>query len=511
MTESLGMACLRGLARGWGRIALVDAGMGGRELRAGLLLGAGLALARRIQKEELGRRVGVVLPPGAGGTIANLACVLAGKVPVNLNFTSGRVATDSAAKQAGLRMVLTAPAMEEKLGEQFPEAGRRANVAQWLKEEKAWVLVWSMFAFFLPAGVLAWLAGVPQEGGDEEAGLLFTSGSTGEPKGVVLSHRNVLSNLEQIESVLGDLKLKSVLGCLPLFHSFGFTVTLWWPLTGGPRVVTYPSPLDVQALGEVVQKYAVDLLVTTPTFLRTLMRKAGREKLGKLQMVVTGAEKLPAALREEFLKKIGVAVHEGYGMTEGSPVIAVNRPGAEREGTVGKVVPGIEVRTVQEETGEVLAPGEPGILEFRGPNIFSGYLGREDLSAKVLRSGWYHSADFGRMDEDGFLTIEGRRARFSKIGGEMVPHGVVEEHLNQWLGGAGGEVMVTAVEDERKGEVLVVLHSGEVNHQEAEKVLRERGVPNLWIPKKYIRVGSIPLLASGKLDLAAGRKMAQSG
>ena len=276
-------------------------------------------------------------------------------------------------------------------------------------------------------------------------------------------------------------------------------------------MVTYPSPLDVQALGEVVQKYAVDLLVTTPTFLRTLMRKAGREKLGKLQMVVTGAEKLPAALREEFLKKIGVAVHEGYGMTEGSPVIAVNRPGAEREGTVGKVVPGIEVRTVQEETGEVLAPGEPGILEFRGPNIFSGYLGREDLSAKVLRSGWYHSADFGRMDDDGFLTIEGRRARFSKIGGEMVPHGVVEEHLNQWLGGAGGEVMVTAVEDERKGEVLVVLHSGEVNHQEAEKVLRERGVPNLWIPKKYIRVGSIPLLASGKLDLAAGRKMAQSG
>jgi acyl-[acyl-carrier-protein]-phospholipid O-acyltransferase/long-chain-fatty-acid--[acyl-carrier-protein] ligase len=267
----------------------------------------------------------------------------------------------------------------------------------------------------------------------------------------------------------------------------------------------------VQALGEVVQKYAVDLLVTTPTFLRTLMRRAGREKLGKLKMVVTGAEKLSGALREEFLEKIGVKVYEGYGMTEGSPVIAVNRPGVEREGTVGKVVSGIEVRTVQEETGEELAQGESGILEFRGPNIFSGYLGREDLSAKVLRSGWYHSADFGRMDKDGFLTIEGRRARFSKIGGEMVPHGVVEEHLNQWLGGAGGEVMVTAVEDERKGEGLVVLHSCEMDAQQAEGVLRERGLPNLWIPKKYIRVGAIPLLASGKLDLAAGRKMAQSG
>jgi len=485
--------------------------MGGRELRAGLLLGAGLALARRIKKEVSGPRVGVVLPPGAGGTIANLACVLAGKVPVNLNFTSGRVAADSAAKQAGLRMVLTAPAMEEKLGDQFPEAGRRVNVAQLLRDEKGWALVWSVLAFFLPALVLAWLAGVPQEGGDGEAGLLFTSGSTGEPKGVVLSHRNILSNLEQIESVLGDLELKSVLGCLPLFHSFGFTVTLWWPLTGGPRVVTYPSPLDVQALGEVVQKYAVDLLVTTPTFLRTLMRRAGREKLGRLKMVVTGAEKLSGALREEFLEKIGVKVYEGYGMTEGSPVIAVNRPGVEREGTVGKVVPGIEVRTVQEETGEELAQGDSGILEFCGPNIFSGYLGREDLSAKVLRGGWYHSADFGRIDGDGFLTIEGRRARFSKIGGEMVPHGVVEEYLNHWLGGAGGEVMVTAVEDEKKGEGLVVLHSCEMDAQQAEGVLRERGLPNLWIPKKYIRVGAIPLLASGKLDLAAGRKMAQSG
>jgi acyl-[acyl-carrier-protein]-phospholipid O-acyltransferase/long-chain-fatty-acid--[acyl-carrier-protein] ligase len=222
-------------------------------------------------------------------------------------------------------------------------------------------------------------------------------------------------------------------------------------------------------------------------------------------------------LREEFLEKIGVKVYEGYGMTEGSPVIAVNRPGVEREGTVGKVVSGIEVRTVQEETGEELAQGESGILEFRGPNIFSGYLGREDLSAKVLRGGWYHSADFGRIDGDGFLTIEGRRARFSKIGGEMVPHGVVEEYLLKWLKARGGfheggqELMVTAVEDEKKGEMLVVLHSCELEVIEAEKALRDMGLPNLWIPKKFIRVKAVPILASGKLDLAAGRKMAQSG
>jgi acyl-[acyl-carrier-protein]-phospholipid O-acyltransferase/long-chain-fatty-acid--[acyl-carrier-protein] ligase len=275
--------------------------------------------------------------------------------------------------------------------------------------------------------------------------------------------------------------------------------------------------LDPQALGEVIAKHEVDLVVTTPTFLRALMRRAGREKLGKLKMVVTGAEKLSGALREEFVEKIGVKVYEGYGMTEGSPVIAVNRPGAEKVGTVGKLVKGLEVRTVDEETGEVLQTGKPGILEFRGPNIFPGYLGRTDLTEKVLREGWYHSADFGRLDEDGFLTIEGRRARFSKIGGEMVPHGLVEEYLTKWLKEKGvlhegtQEVMVTAVEDEKKGEALVVLYACELDAMEAERGLREMGVPNLWIPKKYVSVKVVPMLASGKLDLAAGRKLAQNG
>ncbi|NDB95693.1 MAG: AMP-dependent synthetase [Verrucomicrobia bacterium] len=504
MTESLGMACLKGLSREGGRVALIDGGMGGRQVKAGLLLGAGLALAQKIRQEEPGPRVGVVLPPGAGGTIANLACVLAGKTPVNLNFTSGRAAADSAAKQAKLRTVITAPGMEEKLGEHFPDAGRRLDLGKMLKEEKWQAVVWSILAFILPVSWLAWLGKVPKEGGDREAGLLFTSGSTGEPKGVVLTHQNILANLRQIEGVLGDLRMGSVLGCLPLFHSFGFTVTLWWPLTGGPRVVTYPSPLDPQALGEVISKFGVDLLVTTPTFLRTLMRRAGKLKLGKLKMVVTGAEKLPGSLREDFEEKIGVKVFEGYGMTEGSPVIAVNRPGAEKPGTVGKVVKDLEIK------------GQAGILEFRGPNIFRGYLGRPDLTQKVLREGWYHTADFGRVDEEGFLTIEGRRARFSKIGGEMVPHGVVEEHLLKWLKERGEfheglqELMVTAVEDEKKGEMLVVLHSCELEVIEAEKALRDMGLPNLWIPKKFIRVKAVPILASGKLDLAAGRKLAQN-
>lgn len=297
-----------------------------------------MALAQKIKKWETGPRVGVVLPPGAGGAIANLACVLAGKTPVNLNFTSGRAASDSAIRQAGLKTVITARVMEEKLGEHFPAVDRKMDLGGMLKEVKLSALGWSILSLFMPAGLLAGLAGVVLEGGDREAGLLFTSGSTGEPKGVVLTHRNILSNLGQIDGVLGDLKLGSVLGCLPLFHSFGFTVTLWWPLTGGPKVVTYPSPLDPHALGEVVAKHAVDLVVTTPTFLRTLMRRAGKEKLGRVRMVVTGAEKLPEPLRQEFEERIGVKVHEGYGMTEGSPVIAVNRPGAEKVGTVGRLV-----------------------------------------------------------------------------------------------------------------------------------------------------------------------------
>ena len=514
VSESLAMACVRGLARRANRVALIDAGMGGRKVKAGVLFGAGLALAGRLRREVSERRVGIVLPPGAGGAIANLACVLAGKTPVNLNFTSGRAASESAVRQAGIRTVMSAQAMEEKLGDHFPQTERKLDLGVLLKEEKRKAIVWSVLALILPARVLAWAANVSTAGGEDEAGLLFTSGSTGEPKGVVLTHRNILANLRQIDGVLGDLELKSLLGCLPLFHSFGFTVTLWWPLTGGPQVVTYPSPLDPQALGEVIGKYAVDLLVTTPTFLRMLMKRAGREKLGGLKMVVTGAEKLPAALREEFAQKIGIAVHEGYGMTEASPVVAVNRPGAEKAGTVGKLLEGLEVRTVDEGTGKGLNRGEAGILEFRGPNIFPGYLGRPDLTEKVLRDGWYHSADFGRLDLNGFLTIEGRRARFSKIGGEMVPHGVIEENLNEWLEetkkgrGGGYEVMVTAVVDEKRGEALVVLHSCELDEVAAERALRERGLPALWMPKKYKLVEEIPILASGKLDLARGRQLA---
>jgi acyl-[acyl-carrier-protein]-phospholipid O-acyltransferase/long-chain-fatty-acid--[acyl-carrier-protein] ligase len=266
----------------------------------------------------------------------------------------------------------------------------------------------------------------------------------------------------------------------------------------------------------VISGHGVELVVTTPTFLRALMRRAGKEKLGGLRMVVTGAEKLPGSLREEFAEKIGVKVYEGYGMTEASPVVSVNVPGAERPGSVGKPVAGMEVRTVDEASRQVLPKGEAGILEFRGPNIFPGYLGRPDLSEKVLQDGWYHSADYGRVDEDGYLFIEGRRARFSKIGGEMVPHGVVEEHLSAWCkklghGNEGGlELMVTAVEDEKKGESLVVLHAVDLDPTEAERALREAELPNLWIPRKFKRVEKIPLLASGKLDLAAAKKMAQS-
>ena len=514
--DSLGFACLRGLARGAGRCVLVDAGMGGRRIKAGVLLGAGLALSRRLRREVPESRVAILLPPGAGGTIANLGCVLAGKTPVNLNFTSGRAAAESAVRQAGLKTVITAKAMEEKVGEHFPRTERKLDLAALLNEEKKAAVGWSLVAVALPAGAVAALAGVPKEGGDREAGLLFTSGSTGEPKGVVLTHRNILSNLSQIQGVLGELNIGSLLGCLPLFHSFGFTVTLWWPLTGGPRVVTYPSPLDPHALGEVISAHGVELLVTTPTFLRALMRRAGKEQLGGLRMVVTGAEKLSASLREEFAEKTGVKVYEGYGMTEASPVVSVNVPGLERAGSVGKPVAGLEVRTVDEISRKVLPAGEAGILEFRGPNIFPGYLGRPDLTKKVLQEGWYHSADYGRLDGEGFLFIEGRRARFSKIGGEMVPHGLVEEELVKWCRKTGRanegalEVMVTAVEDEKKGESLVVLHAVELDPAKAEKALRDAKLPNLWIPRKFKRVEKIPLLASGKLDLAAARKMAQS-
>jgi acyl-[acyl-carrier-protein]-phospholipid O-acyltransferase/long-chain-fatty-acid--[acyl-carrier-protein] ligase len=341
---------------------------------------------------------------------------------------------------------------------------------------------------------------------------------------VVLSHRNLIANVHQIDAVLSRGPIASLLACLPIFHSFGSTVTVWWPILGGPTAITYVSPTETAKLAELVEKYGIDLLLTTPTFLRNFLRKAAPTQLRSLKIVVTGAEKLPLDLRADFEAKFQVPVCEGFGMTEASPVVAVNLiefdklPGTpayespRRFGSVGRLVPGISFQVRHPETGQVLPFRETGMIWLRGANIFPGYLGDVTRTQEVLVDGWYATGDIGRLDEDGFLHVEGRLSRFSKIAGEMVPHGVVENKIMEIYRSQYGEAfvaVVVGVPDPTKGESLVALTSHLVVTSEARMKLAQTGLPNLWLPRDYLLVESIPMLPTGKLDIKACQKLAQ--
>jgi acyl-[acyl-carrier-protein]-phospholipid O-acyltransferase/long-chain-fatty-acid--[acyl-carrier-protein] ligase len=525
LKSHVGYEALRGLKKKFLTPVITDAYAGGRSLTGGRLLAVSITLAWWLRKNVTERRIGIVLPPGLGAAVANLGVILAGKIPVNLNFTIGRAANESAMTRAGIQRLITAPALVEQIKD-FPWIENRIDIAELIKSFPRSTLKRNgLIASILPTPVLRRWLGLPKYGDDEEAGLLFTSGSAGEPKGVILTHRNILANVAQIGAVLAETQLKSILGSLPVFHSFGFTVTFWWPLLGGPRVVTYPSPLDGPKLIETIEKYKLELLVTTPTFLRVFLRKAKPEQLASLKMIVTGAEKLPLDLLQDFEAKFGIRVSEGYGMTEASPVVSTNlldEPPSEmnpdgvlgrRIGSVGRMVPGLAARIRDPETNEDLPIFQSGMLWLRGANVFEGYLKDTDRTRDVLHEGWYKTGDVGRLDEDGFLFIEGRMSRFSKIGGEMIPHLTVEQKIVDamqplFAHHEGPSVVVMGVPDEKKGESLVVLSIAPIDQNELRKKLNDMGLPNLWVPKTIKVVPAIPLLATGKLDIRACQKLA---
>lgn len=517
LKSHLAWEILRGLKKHGRSAEIIDGNDGGR-LRFDKLLAAAIVLSKVIRRETRQKRVGILLPPGKGGTIANLAVLLAGKVPVNLNFTAGEKAIASCIGQAGIDRFITADPFVRKMSSfPWPPTRQLILLDRVLPSLKARIGLWLVLSKLLPAGLLASLLRVPKKGGQEEAVLLFTSGSSGDPKGVVLSHRNVLANVNQFGSRIDLHTHDRVLGCLPLFHSFGCTVTLWYPMIEGVSVVTYPSPLEVAKLAELIEEHSVNLLLATPTFLRGYLRKATPEQFASLKLVITGAEKLPKKVAESFEERFGKPVLEGYGLTETSPVTNVNLPDAVRTegsrgpvlpnhrlGSVGLFIPGVAVRIADPDTREPLPIHQQGMIWLRGANVFEGYLDQPEKTASVMRNGWFVTGDLGRVDEDGFLYIEGRLSRFSKIGGEMVPHETVEEQINKALGHSDDErrIAIVGVPDEAKGEALVLLSANpEIDLASLRSKLVEAGLPALWIPKKIVDVPGIPILATGKLDI----------
>src|SRR6266567_2099061 len=514
LDRHLAEECVRGLKRRSFATAVID-GIDHSELSRAKLLGAAAALSRYLRKEFSDERIAIVLPASKGSMLANLAVTLANKVPVDLNFTMGRAANESCCKRANLRVAISATQFMDRLKD-FPWTERILKLDELLPGMKRQIIFWWIISVLAPARLLLGILQIPKKGGHTEAVLLFTSGTTGEPKGVVVSHRNVVGNVTQFRVLLDAKKTDAILASLPFFHTFGSTVTLWYPLIEGVRIVTFPNPLEPAKCAALIEQYQLTFLLATPTFLRLYLRKAEPEQLRSLRLIIVGAEKLPLDLASHFEKRFQKKVYEGYGLTETAPVVSVNLPDPEprepgehvqpssRLGSVGRLAPGIAAEIREPETNRKLSLYDTGMLWLRGPNIFEGYLHDPERTADVLQDGWLKTGDLGRFDEDGFLYIEGRLSRFSKIGGEMVPHEAIEHKIVDLLDLSGKEersVAIVGVQDEAKGEALVLLSAVDVDLAQLRKKLHEAGVPNLWIPKHVQRVEAIPVLASGKLDL----------
>ena len=519
-------AMLRNLRRNMRTIQVVDSM--GAELTGAAVLTRALILRRLLRREVLAKDeqyVGILLPPSAGGVLANAALTLDGRVAVNLNYTVSSEVMKQCIKAAGIRHVLTSRKVMEKLD---LEIDAEVVYLEDFKEKVTLAdkLAAAIAAWIVPVGVLERTLGLTRIDPDDVMTVVFTSGSTGRPKGVMLTYHNVGANVRGFSQVLRLGREDALLGILPFFHSFGYTAILWSVLTLDPKGVYHHNPLEARQIGKLAGEHGVTILISAPTFLRSYTRRCAPEDFAALDVVVTGAEKLPPDVAEAFEKKFGIRPLEGYGTTELSPVVSVNIPPSRvvsefqqgaRAGTVGQTIPGVSAKVVDPDTGQDLGIDKSGMLLIKGTNVMKGYLNEPELTAEVIRDGWYTTGDIARIDADGYITITGRQTRFSKIGGEMVPHIGIEEILAKVLSNDDEDeesllkVAVTSVPDTRKGERLIVLHTTlDESPQEVCRRLADEGLPPIWIPSpdSFSQVDEIPILGTGKLDLRRIKELA---
>lgn len=519
--ELLGERFLRQARRHPFRRSMADQGKAEQCYAASAVRALALSryLARRAEEDGL---TGVLLPSSTACALANLAIALGGGTAVNLNYTLGGGALNSAITKCRMQTIITSRQFVERLG--LVADPRFLCLEDLDRSEMRRHLFVAGIAFaLLPSGLLARVAGRGRQRQPREklAAVLFSSGSTGDPKGVMLSHANLNANVDALARVLQLNRRDRVLGNLPCFHSFGLLGGFWFPMLTGRSVVYCPNPLDFAAVGEACRRHGATVLITPPTFLAGILRRCCREQLASLRHVITGAERLSPKLAAAFEKKFGIIPREGYGCTELSPAVALNvadcaagsvSQAGTRAGTIGLPLPGVAVRVVEPETRRRLPVGEKGLLLVRGANVMMGYLDDEERTAAAIRDGWYATGDIASLDADGFVTIHDRMSRFSKIGGEMVPHECVEKEIEAILGPSPERTcVVTGVPDPRKGERLVAVCTRDVDLDMLYEHLRRSPLPNLWLPRRdsFMTIDKLPLLGSGKLDLTAIRKLAR--
>lgn len=457
------------------------------------------------------RYIGVMLPNCVNMAATLFSVMMADRIPAIVNFTSGVASRNAALNKAGVRHIITSAKFLEKLN--LPREDSMIILEEVASGVTLKDKLSGLLAFLLPRRIFARLF-FPESWYDVErtALVLFSSGSSGTPKAVPLTHRNVNSDFYSFFRVVNWSRSDVLLGNLPLFHAYGMNVGFWVPTMARTKIIYLMNPLDAVLTGKAVEHHKVTLMMATPTFLQTYMRRCTREQFASLRLVITGGEKLRRDIAEKFHDMCGLSIVEGYGCTELSPIVSINlasvssRLGREagKPGSIGVPMPGVFVRITEPESGRMCEPGEPGLLMVKGGLVMKGYLNDPENTQQVLKDGFYNTGDVAEMDKLGYITITGRLSRFSKISGEMVPHELVELKLNELLESDGRVLAVTGAPDAKKGEKLVVFHSLPwLDIDALSEGLRRAELPNLWIPRRedYHYIEAIPMLGSGKIDL----------
>lgn len=479
-------------------------------------------LLRQFALDPSEKQVGILLPPSVPAALTNVALTMDRRVAVNLNYTVNSEMMNVCLRKAEIRHLVTSRKVMEKF--HFHPDCELVYLEDLAKKIGWGIKIGAAYeAKILSLGALSRRLGIDKISPDETMAILFTSGSTGNPKGVMLSHRNLAANTESCRRFFHLTSDDVISGVLPFFHSMGYMATLWASFAIGMRVFYHYTPLEYRVVGRLCAKYKPTILLGTPTFLRLYARKFSPDDLASVNLVMCGAERCPVALMDEYERRFSVRPVQGYGITETSPVIAANlsrkrgKAGIDpspKDNALGRPLPGWRVKVLDLKTGQPCAPDEVGMIWVAGDSVMKGYYDDPQKTAEVIRDGWYNTGDLGSLDADGYLVMAGRLNRFAKIGGEMVPHEGLEEKLNTLLGNNPEEpptLCVTSVPDDRKGEKIVVLYTSlSMTPDLITAKLIEQKYPSLWIPARdaYYPIDSIPTLGTGKLDLYAIHEMA---
>jgi len=502
----------------------------GTRLSSAQLLSTVMYMQYHIKPQVLNQKnVGILLPAGIGGVLANLVLLCLGKTVVNLNFTSSLSALEYAIKDSNTYTIITSRVFVEKLiqrGYDLSSILAKTEVVylEDFKKPTSKIAIIRNFIMvhLLPLWVLKLIILTGQDN-NATAAILFSSGSEGKPKGIELTHRNILGNIKQVTSVFNIREDDVILSTLPLFHAFGLTVTTFMPLCEGTPMICHPDPTDAVKIGKLIYQHRVTVMCGTSTFfgLYNRNRQLLPQMFESLRLVIAGAEKLNEQIRKDFKLKFNKDIYEGYGATEVAPVASSNLPDeldardwhlqiANRIGSVGLPLPGTAFKIVDPSTLEELPMGEEGMVLIGGTQVMNGYLNNPTKTKEVLIPDgditWYVTGDKGRVDEDGYLTIVDRYSRFAKIGGEMISLSLVEQAVSQVFPDASLEVMALSLADDKKGEKIILLHTGELNRSFVRENLLRQQLSPLYIPAEYISVAELPKLGSGKKDYVNAKK-----